>query len=189
MTSRSWTGICGLLCWQGYDKDPGGFKKLMLCEIMREFNCKASSTWSVCGRESDDGFTHGHSSPGMKQETAQQDYIIGLARRDDEMHIHNEERIWATWNHYSISARIQEEGRTNNFKKGMKKKSGLDGKLKTEGETVAFKKRVEKNEGTEDDLDIIRRNMATAAGKVVRHTKAEREKITHNEHTRECQTT
>ena len=22
-------GMCGPLCWQGYDKDPGGFKKLM----------------------------------------------------------------------------------------------------------------------------------------------------------------
>ena len=111
------TGIFGLLCWQEYDKDPGGFKKLM-----REFNCKASSTWSVRGTERDDGFALGHSSPGMKQETAQQDYIIGPARRDDEMHIHNEERIWATWNHCYIFARTQEEGRTKKFKKGMKKK-------------------------------------------------------------------
>ena len=111
------TGIYGLLCWQGYDKDPGGFKKLMQYEIMTEFNCKASSTWSVCGRERDDAFTHRHSSQGMKKETSQQDYIIGPARRGDEIYIHNEERIWATWNHYSISARRQEEGRTNNFKK------------------------------------------------------------------------
>ena len=43
-------------------------------------------------------------------------------------------------------------------------------------------KKVEKNEGTEDDLDIVRRNME------IRHTKAEREKIVY-EHTRECQTT
>ena len=28
----------GLLCWQGYDKDPGGFKKLMWYGIMKEFN-------------------------------------------------------------------------------------------------------------------------------------------------------
>ena len=39
---------------------------------------------------------------------------------------------------------------------------------------MEFKKKVEKNEGIEDDLGIIRRNMETAAGKVVRHTKAER---------------
>ena len=54
----------------------------------------------------------------MKKETAQQDYIIGPARRDDEMHIHNEERMWATWNHCSISATTQEEGRTKKFEKG-----------------------------------------------------------------------
>ena len=57
-------------------------------KTMKEFNCKASSTWSVCGRERDDAFAHRHSSPGMKKETSQQDYIIGPARRDDEMHIH-----------------------------------------------------------------------------------------------------
>ena len=91
-------------------------------KIMKEFNCKASSTWSVCGRERNDGFTHRHSCPGMKKETSQQDYIIGPARKDDEMYIHNEERMWATWNHCSISSRIQEEGRTKKFKKGMKKK-------------------------------------------------------------------
>ena len=34
-------------CWQGYDKDPGGFMKLMWYEIMKLFNCKASSTFSV----------------------------------------------------------------------------------------------------------------------------------------------
>ena len=28
-------GMYGPLCWQGYDKDPGGFKKLMWYEIMK----------------------------------------------------------------------------------------------------------------------------------------------------------
>ena len=41
----------GLLCWQGYDHDPGSFKKLMWCGIMKESNCRASFTWSRCGRE------------------------------------------------------------------------------------------------------------------------------------------
>ena len=57
-------------------------------KIMKKINCKASSTWSVCGRERDDAFAHRHSSPGMKKETSQQDYIIGPMRRDDEMNIH-----------------------------------------------------------------------------------------------------
>ena len=98
------TGVCGLLCWQGCDEDSGGFKKLMW---LKKINCETSSTWPVCGEEKDDRFTQGHSSPGMKKETSQQDYIVGRARRDDEMHIHNEVRVWATWNHGYISARIQ----------------------------------------------------------------------------------
>ena len=44
-------GMYGPLCWQGYDKDPGGFKKLMWYGIMKEFNCKAYSILSVDGRE------------------------------------------------------------------------------------------------------------------------------------------
>ena len=132
---------------------------------MKEFNCEASSTWSACGRERDDDLTHGHSSPGMKKETSQQDYIIGLARRDDEMHIHNEERMWATWNHYHIFARRQEEGgRTNKkFQKG--------------------------NEEEVDWMDdIVRRDVATAAGRWFA-TQKRKEKKLHNEHTRECQRT
>ena len=34
------TKLYGPLCWQGYDKDPGGFKKIMWYRIMKEFNCK-----------------------------------------------------------------------------------------------------------------------------------------------------
>ena len=32
-------------------------------------------------------------------------------------HIHNEERSWATWDHYPIYARIQEDGHSKNLKK------------------------------------------------------------------------
>ena len=78
------TEMCGLLCWQGYDKDPGSFKKLMWYEITQEFNCKASSTWSVCGREREESFTDRHLSPGKKEDISQLDYIIGPVGRDDE---------------------------------------------------------------------------------------------------------
>ena len=36
----------GPLCWQGSDKGPGGFKKFMWYGILKEFNCKATFTWS-----------------------------------------------------------------------------------------------------------------------------------------------
>ena len=92
----------GPLCWQGYDKDPGGFKKMMWYEIMKEFNCKASSTWSVCGREREGAFAYRHLSPGRNEEISKLDFIIGPMRRDDEIYIHNEEMIWATWDHCPI---------------------------------------------------------------------------------------
>ena len=79
--------IYGPLYWQEYDKDPGGFKKMMWCEITKEFDCKAS------GRERKDAFTHRHLSPGKKEATSQLDHIIGPMRRDDETRIHNEERM------------------------------------------------------------------------------------------------
>ena len=48
----------GPLYWQGCDNDHGGFKKLMWYGIMKEFNCKASSTWSKGVRERETAFTH-----------------------------------------------------------------------------------------------------------------------------------
>ena len=81
----------GPLCWQGYDKDPGGFKKTMWYGIMKEFDCKVSSAWSLCGRTRE-AFAHRHSSPEQKQEISQLDHIIGPMRRNYEIYIHNEGR-------------------------------------------------------------------------------------------------
>ena len=47
----------GPLCWQVYENDHDGFKKLMWYGIMKEFNGKATSTWSKCGREKEKAFT------------------------------------------------------------------------------------------------------------------------------------
>ena len=38
--------MCGPQCWHGIEADPGGFKKTMLYEVMKEFNSKAVSSWS-----------------------------------------------------------------------------------------------------------------------------------------------
>ena len=123
----------------------------------------------------------------MKQETSQQDYIIRPARRDDEMHIPNEERIWTTWNHYSISARVQEEGRTNNSKKGMKKK-WTGWKLKTEDETVEFKKRWKRTKVRKTILILFEGTWRLLPARWFATRKRKEEKL-HYEYTRECQTT
>ena len=162
----------GPLCWQGYDKDPSGFKKTLWYGIMKEFDCKESSTWSACGRGREEAFTHRHLSPEKKEETSQLDYIIGSMRRDDEENIHNDERTWATWDHYTIYARIQEEEQTNNYTKGKRKKKWTAWKPKTDEQTMQFRKEeMEKNEDTEDDLAIIQRNIETAAGQVAHQSR------------------
>ena len=50
------TKLYGPLRWQGYDKDPGGFKKIMWYGIGKEFDCRVSSTRSVCGKVRADAF-------------------------------------------------------------------------------------------------------------------------------------
>ena len=42
----------GPLCWQGYDRDPGGFKNLMWYGNMKEFNCKATDWRTTSARSS-----------------------------------------------------------------------------------------------------------------------------------------
>ena len=97
------------------DKDPGGFKKWMFYGIMKEFNCKATSTWSKCGRAKRPSRTN-ILSPEKEEKTSQLDYIIGPRRRDDEVHVCNDVRTWATWDHYAIFARIQDEEQTKKQK-------------------------------------------------------------------------
>ena len=102
------TKMYGPLCWQGYDNDPGGFKK----------------TWSKCGKGREEAFKHRHLRQVEKYEISQLDYIIGPMRRNDEIYIHNEGRLWATLDHFPIFARVQEEAHAIVFQKRIK--SGRD---------------------------------------------------------------
>ena len=63
----------GPFCWQGYDNDPGGFKKLMWYGIMKHFNCKATSTWSKCGLAKETAFTHRQHGDRMQEWKSQLD--------------------------------------------------------------------------------------------------------------------
>ena len=116
------TKMYGPLCWQGYDKDPGGFKKNMWYVIMEEFDCKVSSTWSECGEGRAEAFhTQALSSPDKKEEISHLDHKIGPMRRNDEIYIHNAVRLWATWDHYPIFMRDNKKRHTQkSFKKGTK---------------------------------------------------------------------
>ena len=107
-----------------------------------KIKCKVSSTWSVCGKGRAQAFTHRHSSPDEKEEISQLDYIIGPMRRNDEIYNHNEGRLWATWDHYHIFARTQEEAHTSIFQRRNKKWTGW--KPITEEQSLKFKKEVMK---------------------------------------------
>ena len=53
----------------------------------------------------------------------------------------NDEMTWATWDHYSISARIKEEERTKELAKGKRKKKWTGWKPKTDEQTLEFRKK------------------------------------------------
>ena len=65
---------------------------------MKEFDCEVSSTWSVCGKEELKFYAQAL-GPEKEEEISQLDHIIGPMRRNDEIYIHNEGRLWATWDH------------------------------------------------------------------------------------------
>ena len=71
-----------------------------------------------------DAFTHGHLGKDRKEELSQLDYIIGPMRRNDEVHVHNAGRLWATWDHCPTFARIEEEPHVKVFQKRNKKWTG-----------------------------------------------------------------
>ena len=82
-------------------------------------------------------------SPKKQEETSQLDNIIGPRTRDDEVYMCNDVRAWATCNHYSFYARIQEEEQTESFPKGKRKRKKWTGwKPKTDEQKHEFRKNV-----------------------------------------------
>ena len=51
---------------------------------MKEFNCKASSTWSDNDRTTDAAITHKKHGDGEQVKLSQLDYIIGPKARHDD---------------------------------------------------------------------------------------------------------
>ena len=105
-------------------------QKTMWYGIMKEFDCKVSCAWSACGREREEAFTYRHSSPEKKDKNSKLDHIIGPMKRNNEIYIDNEGRLWATWDHYQIFARMQEDAHTNIEKQKKEIKSGRGGNRK-----------------------------------------------------------
>ena len=151
-------------------------KNNMWYEITKEFDCKMSSSCSVCGEARTEAFTHRHLSQDKKEEISQLNYIIGPMRRNDEIYIHNAGRLWATWDHYPIVARIQEEPHVTVFHKKEQKVDGLEADNRRSINAFS-KKEVMKNVGNkEENLSTVQKNIENAAKKIRHRTKAQREK-------------
>ena len=67
-------------CWRGCDTVRGGFKKLMWNEIMKEVNCKVTSTWLSCGGEREMAFAHRQ----FRKDGKRKDDAAGLHHRAQE---------------------------------------------------------------------------------------------------------
>ena len=80
----------------------------MWYSIMKEFNCKVSSTWSNDDRTQDAAFTHRKHGDGGQEKVSLPDFIVGPKERHNDCFICNEGKLWDSWDHYPIYARIQE---------------------------------------------------------------------------------
>ena len=120
------TKMYGPLCRQGYDEDPGGFKKTMWYGITKAIDCNLSSTWSACGKERGGAFAHKHLSSDKTEEYSKLDNIIRPMTRNDEVYIHNERRLWANSDHYPFFLREYKKRHTKNLSKKKFKVDGME---------------------------------------------------------------
>ena len=87
----------GPLRWQGCDDDQGGFKKLMWYEITKEFNSKATSTWSDCDDDREKAFTHRQ----FEEDGHGRGCVLGLQMASNQ-YIHDDVKLWSTWDRFPI---------------------------------------------------------------------------------------
>ena len=101
----------GPLCWQNYDTDPRGHKKMSWYEIMKEFDCRASSTWSSCDDRKEMALTQRDWGPEGR--VFQLDCILCPRKASIQAYIHNDVKSWSTWDYYLVYAVKQEEDEQN----------------------------------------------------------------------------
>ena len=141
---------------KGTKTDHGAFKKLMSYGIMKEFNCKATSTWSKCGRDKETAFTHRQLGEKRQELKAPLDYIIGPRWKSDDPCIHNDVKIWNSWDLYAM---IQEDEIAKYVPARKRKKKWTGWRPKTDEQTIEFQKELMRNrdEKLEENLGTIQK--------------------------------
>ena len=81
----------------------------MWYEIMKECNCKATSTRSSCGDERKMAITHRNCAEDGNGQTSRLDYIVALKMASNQVHGHSDVKLWSTWDYHFIYTTIQEE--------------------------------------------------------------------------------
>ena len=87
----------------------------MWYEIMNECNCKATSTWSSCDDERKMAIAHRNSTEDGNGQTSRLDYILAPEMASNQVYIHNDVKLWSTWDYHFIYATIQEEDDQGHF--------------------------------------------------------------------------
>ena len=109
------------------------------------------STWSKCGRGKETAFTHKHLGQKKQEETSQLGYIVGTGRRDDDVYICNDVRLWDTWDHYRYMPGYRKKSKQKVFQKERERRSGQDGNQRQMSKKTESEKKV--MEGDEDKIE------------------------------------
>ena len=92
--------------------------------ILKEFNCKVTSSWSSCGRDREMDFTHRHFGKEVEGRTVQLGFIFGLRRTSDKAYMHNDFKTWDSWDLSPIYAITQENEASHHFSARSRRKKG-----------------------------------------------------------------
>ena len=154
-------------CWQGYDQDAGGSKKLMWYGIMKEFNCKFPCTWAKCGRAKETATTH------RQHGDRRQAWITSLGPEGGTMM-----RICTMMSNCATRG-ITTPMRGHKILERRRTKKWIGWRPRTDEQHIEFKKKVMENgeDGIDEDFTTIQKTIEIAAGAVTHHTKAEKEKL------------
>ena len=97
----------GPLCWQVFEADLDDFEKLMWYDVMMEFECRATSTWSSCEEREEMACTHRHWGP--KGKLSQLYHTLGPKTNMCDTYMCNKEQMCSTWDHYPENAVAQKD--------------------------------------------------------------------------------
>ena len=146
----------GPLCWHVYVHDPGGYKKIMWCSIMKEFNCEVPSMWSNDDRTKDAAFTQRKQGDGGQEKVSQLDFIIEPEERHDDCFINNEGKMVGDVGSLPDIRKDSGRKRCGAISGKKKTRTGVDGHPRRAEHKIEFIKKVMENDGRGVDESLTK---------------------------------